>query len=122
MVHDQHREPAPAQLQQPLLDRRPGVGIVLAQLHGQARQVVEDQQLHAFEPGIELGLHGWRAQVADAALHPVGGGSAAPCAGCDGSTSQSRRVPDHTDSTRMSDAFAKSGIPATASPRLRDLC
>jgi hypothetical protein len=33
----------------------------------------EDEQLDAVEPWVELGLHRRRAQVADAARHPVGG-------------------------------------------------
>jgi hypothetical protein len=35
VVHDQHRDAAPAQPQQPLLDRRPGVGF--QGLRGEAR-------------------------------------------------------------------------------------
>jgi hypothetical protein len=43
VVDDQHRDAAPAQPQQPVLDLRPGVAVVLAHADGQAREVVEDQ-------------------------------------------------------------------------------
>jgi hypothetical protein len=72
VVHDQHRDAAPAQPKKPLLDRRPAVGVVLAQRRGQARQVVEDEQLDAVEPAVELGLDERRRQVADALLDQVG--------------------------------------------------
>src|SRR6516165_6500796 len=50
VVDEQHRDAAPAQPQQPVLDLAPGVAVVLAHAHGQAREVVEYQKLDAVEP------------------------------------------------------------------------
>jgi hypothetical protein len=72
MVDDQHRDAAPAQPQQPLLQRQPGVAVVLAQPSGQARQVVDDDQLDAVEPALDLGLHPRLGEIADLALQEIG--------------------------------------------------
>jgi len=63
--------PRRAQPQQPVLDRRPAVGIVLAQRRRQARQVVEHEQLDAVEERVELGLDLGAGEGADAALDQV---------------------------------------------------
>ena len=64
--------PAPAQPQQPLLDRRPARQS--SRRHGgEARQVVEDEELEARELRLELGLHRRPGEIADAAVDEIAG-------------------------------------------------